>query len=183
MKILLTSLLLFTIPLIVNAWNDCPYGYVNSPYPGHCARYVDSDNDQICDHSQSPLGERTQEQPSSSKLEVNQPLNYYFWQIVILTLLFYAFTQYLILLSKETKIKWINGVTKQRVRRFLNYLLLISFLLSMITGLFRLFHIFGWIEVHPKWLYWHVEFSIIFTVLALVHILERWRDFFNRFKK
>jgi hypothetical protein len=35
------------------AWDDCPLGLVNDPYPGACPRYVDTNNDGICDHSQS----------------------------------------------------------------------------------------------------------------------------------
>lgn len=34
------------------AWNDCPLGEVNDPYPGKCALYTDTDNDGICDYSQ-----------------------------------------------------------------------------------------------------------------------------------
>ena len=36
-------------------WNDCPYGKVNDTYPGDCGRYVDTDGDGICDHSQPHL--------------------------------------------------------------------------------------------------------------------------------
>ena len=31
---------------------DCPFGKINCEFPGDCGRYVDSDNDKICDHSQ-----------------------------------------------------------------------------------------------------------------------------------
>jgi len=34
------------------AWDDCPFGKENDPYPGDCSRYIDTDNDGICDHSQ-----------------------------------------------------------------------------------------------------------------------------------
>ena len=40
------------IPGTVFAWDDCPKGLVDDPYPGECARYIDTDNDGICDHSQ-----------------------------------------------------------------------------------------------------------------------------------
>ncbi len=40
------------IPKTVFAWDDCPKGLVNDPYPGECPRYVDTDDDGICDHSQ-----------------------------------------------------------------------------------------------------------------------------------
>ncbi len=38
--------------LEVGAWNDCPKGMVNDPYPGECSRYVDTDGNDICDHSE-----------------------------------------------------------------------------------------------------------------------------------
>jgi len=34
------------------AWDDCPLGMTNDPYPGACRRYVDTNNDGTCDHSQ-----------------------------------------------------------------------------------------------------------------------------------
>jgi len=33
-------------------WNDCPYGLTNDSAPGKCGRYIDTDNDGVCDHSQ-----------------------------------------------------------------------------------------------------------------------------------
>ena len=32
--------------------SDCPHGEVNCEYPGNCARYVDTNNNDICDHSE-----------------------------------------------------------------------------------------------------------------------------------
>lgn len=34
------------------AWDDCPLGEVNDTAPGDCARYVDTDSNDICDHSE-----------------------------------------------------------------------------------------------------------------------------------
>jgi hypothetical protein len=51
-KIIFSLLLLISIPTITSAWDDCPYGEVNCPYPGDCNRYIDTDNDKICDRSQ-----------------------------------------------------------------------------------------------------------------------------------
>jgi hypothetical protein len=35
------------------AWDDCPRGEVDCVYPGECSRYVDTNGDGICDHSQA----------------------------------------------------------------------------------------------------------------------------------
>jgi hypothetical protein len=43
----------FAYPSTALAWDNCPKGLVNDPYPGECRRYVDTNNDGICDLSQS----------------------------------------------------------------------------------------------------------------------------------
>jgi len=48
-------------PVPVYAWDDCPRGEVNDPYPGECARYIDTDNNGICDHSELAPEDRVEE--------------------------------------------------------------------------------------------------------------------------
>jgi len=52
----ITALCLLGFALPVLAWDDCPLGLVDDPYPGACRRYVDTNGDGICDHSQSDPG-------------------------------------------------------------------------------------------------------------------------------
>jgi len=40
------------------AWGDCPFGQVNDTYPGDCGRYVDTDRDGVCDHSETAPSDR-----------------------------------------------------------------------------------------------------------------------------
>ncbi|HNT29760.1 MAG TPA: hypothetical protein PKL83_02300 [bacterium] len=40
------------------AWDDCPFGLENDPYPGDCARYIDTDGNGICDLSEPAPEER-----------------------------------------------------------------------------------------------------------------------------
>lgn len=49
----------FALPATALAWDDCPKGWVNDPYPGACRRYVDTNNDGICDLSQPKPTEST----------------------------------------------------------------------------------------------------------------------------
>ena len=47
--------LAFVLILMLNlsfAWDDCPFGRVNCTYPGECGRYIDTNNNGICDHSE-----------------------------------------------------------------------------------------------------------------------------------
>jgi len=36
----------------IYAWDNCPFGLEDDPYPGECKRYIDTDGDGICDLSQ-----------------------------------------------------------------------------------------------------------------------------------
>jgi hypothetical protein len=49
------------------AWDDCVKGMVDDPYPGECARYIDTDDDGICDHSQLAPEDR---EMNDQKIEV-----------------------------------------------------------------------------------------------------------------
>ncbi|KKS31340.1 hypothetical protein A2380_02820 [candidate division WWE3 bacterium RIFOXYB1_FULL_43_24] len=59
---ILTTLGIFIITTgrtAIYAWDDCPKGTVNDPYPGDCVRYIDTDNNGICDHSEPAPEKRT----------------------------------------------------------------------------------------------------------------------------
>ncbi len=57
------TLFAFTSALVLPsdalAWDNCPKGLVNDPYPGACHRYVDTNEDGICDLSQPKPSETT----------------------------------------------------------------------------------------------------------------------------
>jgi len=51
-RVVLIFLLVIISSTTAFAWDDCPKGLVDDPYPGECSKYIDTDNDGICDHSQ-----------------------------------------------------------------------------------------------------------------------------------
>ena len=51
-KIIFVLLLFIMLPANALAWDDCPRDEIDCPYPGDCNKYVDTDNDKICDRSQ-----------------------------------------------------------------------------------------------------------------------------------
>jgi len=51
-KIIFVLLLLALVPSSALAWDDCLHNEIDCSYPGDCVRYIDTDNDEICDHSQ-----------------------------------------------------------------------------------------------------------------------------------
>ena len=55
-KIIFTLMLLSIIPATVLAWDDCPQGEVFCE--GKCGLFIDTDNDGICDRSQSAPEDR-----------------------------------------------------------------------------------------------------------------------------
>jgi len=64
----MSLLFIFSLrPLPVYAWDACPKGLINDPYPGDCARYIDTDNNGICDHSEPAPEDRV---PDNSTKEV-----------------------------------------------------------------------------------------------------------------
>lgn len=52
MKYLLIITVFFLLNVGLNAWEDCPYDIVDCT--GLCGSFVDSNEDGLCDHSQSP---------------------------------------------------------------------------------------------------------------------------------
>lgn len=65
----------FLTPGTTFAWDDCPKGLVNDPYPGECVRYIDTDNDGICDHSQpAPEDRETSTQSADAESDNSQKL-------------------------------------------------------------------------------------------------------------
>jgi hypothetical protein len=61
---------IFTIMLIsptLSAWDNCPFGIENDAYPRDCGRYIDTNNDGICDQSQpNPSTSQSQESEEST---------------------------------------------------------------------------------------------------------------------
>ena len=59
--VVITIILLVYLSINAVAWNDCPFGLVDEPYPGTCPRYIDTNIDGICDHSQSEFTEEIED--------------------------------------------------------------------------------------------------------------------------
>jgi len=55
--IIIFTLIAFS-SISIYAWDNCPYGLEDDPYPGECKRYIDTDGDGICDRSQSAPEDR-----------------------------------------------------------------------------------------------------------------------------
>jgi len=56
----------------VYAWDDCPKGLVNDEYPGICPRYIDTDENGICDHSEPAPEDRAEYQNPAEMTDQKQ---------------------------------------------------------------------------------------------------------------
>lgn len=181
-KIIFALLLSILIPATTLAWDDCPHGEIDCPAPGDCNRYVDTDNDGICDHSQPAPEDRNIEttniQVANDKnLITNNKQNtmtYHLIPISLFLIIFYAITRILV---KKKNISVVNH------KKIWNVLLLISFLISGILGIVLIIEInFGTKFLLPfNILFWHVEIGIAMFIICMLHIIERWNYFKNLF--
>jgi hypothetical protein len=176
---ILLAVLIIVIPIISSmalAWNDCPFGLINDPFPGLCSRYIDTDGDCICDRSQLASEERLQFQENTDVSTTNQQsivtTKYFFIPIAVCMILIYSLS---LLLSKKKKI------TVSTHRKIWNVLLLITFLVTGILGLLLVFRVSFSLAVPylSTLLYLHVEFGIAMTMISIFHIVWHW----NYFKK
>lgn len=182
-KIIFSLLLLILSPATVLAWDDCPYGEVDCPHPGDCNRYIDIDSDEICDHSQPAPEDRnieianiqTTEDESLITNNKQSAMTYHLIPISLFLILLYFITH---ILSK----KKIISVVKHR--KIWNFLLLISFLLSGVSGILLVIKInFGiTIPLPPNILFLHVETGIAMFVISIFHTFWHWAYFKNMFK-
>lgn len=168
-------ILLVLIPVTTLAWNDCPYSKIDCPSPGECNRYVDTDNDKICDRSQVTPENRNIEITSIQEINNKQnKMTYHLIPISLILILLYFITH---ILSKKKIISIIDH------KKVWNVLLLITFLISGILGIILIIEInFGTRFLLPfNLLFWHVEIGITMFIICMLHIIERWNYFKNMF--
>lgn len=178
--IIKASLIAFLLlPSDILAWEDCPFGLINDPYPGECVCYIDTDNDGICDLSQSaPLDRGILNIPYEIKYknEIKTKFDVYnFLPISLILIFFYALGSFLV------KMKVISLVNH---RKIWNILLLITFLISGVLGILFMIRLnFGWEITLPfNILFWHIETGIAMTFISIFHIIWHWPYFKKLFK-
>jgi len=74
-------------------WDDCPNEQVDCEYPGDCGKYIDTNKDSICDHSQPSVQEtqiKAEEQEETISAQLGK--SYYFLPVVVITTILYLIT-------------------------------------------------------------------------------------------
>ena len=157
------------------AWLDCPFGKINDPYPGSCFRYVDTNNNKICDHSEPAPAAQSPGKPATSQPATSKPINSFFFWLLFLTLSFYFLHWYLVYkTSLNKKFKWLNQLS---FRFFWNVILLISFLITGVSGLVLFFGV-----VNKTLVSWHNYSGLIFVIVGFFHLLNHLAYFKNILK-
>ncbi len=192
-KIIFALLVFILIPVTVLAWDDCAKGEVLCE--GKCELFVDTDNDEICDHSQpapenrdvNVLNAKTEEEihglisgkdlktKTASESDNNKNKRVYH----LLPILLFLIVLYIIshVLSKKKIISIVNH------RKIWNVLLLVTFLISGILGILSVIRINFGIAIPLPFniLFWHVEIGIAMFIICIFHIIEHWYYFKNLF--
>lgn len=169
--------MVFLLPSLALALVQCPYGLENDPYPGNCGRYIDSNADFICDHSQPEI-EFSSGQPTASATP-NRGKNY---NLILISAIVFPLYFTTFLLSKFRIIKLITH------RKIWNVILLFSFLVVGSLGILLVMRIsFGLnLNLPFNMLFWHVEAGIVMSMVAIFHILwhlSYFRSLFRHQKK
>ena len=214
----IVSILMVFSSISIYAWDNCPFGFEDDPYPGECKRYIDTDGDGICDLSQ-PAPEDRDTNISLNEENVNENIidnnkyseetdkkamggffvaeaasteitvsdspspperkslpDYNFFEIFLISLLIYFGGK---LLARKLEI------SSCKEKKFWNVFLLISFIGSAGTGMILVFiRDYDWFRsINFNFLFWHVEFSIIMTLLGIFHALWHLKYYLSIFKK
>ena len=191
-------------------WNSCPRGRTNCAYPGACHSYIDTNNDAICDRSQSgpqsstttdsvqadaSVSTTTAENSNDTGTAANNSQSY-------LSEIGndiassgtstnksskYNFLTIMSGLIIAYAITWILSTAKKikqvTHRRIWNIVLGAAGLVSAILGMLLLLNLdLGLNIILPfNMLYWHVEAGIALGIIAIFHIGWHWRYFTRLF--
>jgi hypothetical protein len=163
------------------AWLDCPYQRRNDPYPGLCNLYVDSNQNQICDHSEPSPSSSISVAPAAKAMK-DRP----FWGTVsdlqgVSLLIFLSATIYFIhwYLSNKTNLgKRCGFFAPAGFKYFWNLMLLLTFVPTGILGLLLAMEIKSVALAS-----WHKDLGIIFVTIGFIHFISRFRYFKDSWKR
>ncbi|HPW90554.1 MAG TPA: hypothetical protein PLJ40_03995 [Paludibacteraceae bacterium] len=127
---------------------------------GECGRMIDEDGDGFCDHG----GLSTPE---------TETTNYLLIELISATLVLYGAS---VLLVKRKCYK------KATHRKIWNYILLVTFLVSALLGLWLVILLNYDIETdfYTSYLTWHVDFGIAMSIVGIIHFLWHWNYYFGK---
>jgi len=156
---------LIALPLAAPA-QPCPAGQQGDPYPGRCGAYQDADRDSLCDLTKSAVGAGEVDSlyiTSTSALPARGPRYH---------LLEFALVVALLAVATEVALARRRALTL-RLQALWNWLLLLSFLLSALSGLYFAIPIADRPRTTLNISLWHTEASILFIAVGIYHAVRR----------
>jgi hypothetical protein len=193
-------------------WNSCPKGKVNDAYPGDCRDYIDTNNDRVCDRSQSAPQATASATTTTSSALVNSSVtsgttggtaSASTGSLIAGDTSIVAETDnaaapgnsssyYLIPilagLIAAYGLTWILSAKKVfktlTHRKIWNVILLVACLVSALLGIVLTLNLdFDTNITLPfNMLFWHVEAGIALSVIAIFHVVWHWRYFAKMLK-
>ena len=76
-KILILIMILFSFVGYAQ-WDDCPYGEIDEEFPGTCGKYIDTNSDDLCDHSQTNPTINSVSSDTSNQEQIAKEVHYDF---------------------------------------------------------------------------------------------------------
>ena len=176
-------ILLANLSINASAWDDCPFGLVDEKYPGTCPRYIDTNKDGICDHSQLDPTEEIDDYNTGSQIVVQQESGFNNIKFPVMLLISFIIIFGLVVLGKY--FRKINRLSVIKEKLIWNILLLIFFLPSAITGVILLLTTNLGIlrELGLSLLQVHDITSLFFMWISAYHIIWHTRYYLKVTKK
>jgi hypothetical protein len=166
------------------AWDECPFGIEDDPQPGLCSRYVDTNGDGICDHSQSEPAEANPDESSQGQTQTQVTSSRQCYEnknVMIMIISFFIILGGGVLLKIFTK-KQIISKTKDKI--IWNILLLIFFFPSAITGILLVLMVEFPVlrEISLNFIELHSYNSVFFMWISGYHIIWHTRCYTKNIK-
>lgn len=150
-------LTLFTQPAFGIA--KCPFGRVNDPAPGQCSLYIDENNNDLCDRSET--SEQPEERGDSRSIQTGQT-NLISWWAIFMPSALYFLHWFLVKIFKDKPLFSPAGL-----KYIWNVILLLLFIPGGIFGL-----LLGLGIKTPFLVYWHIQGGAAFLIIAFIHMLN-----------
>ncbi len=183
---------LMTSPTLL-AWDNCPFGIINDEYPGDCGRYLDTNNDGICDQSQpNPATSQNQEVENNETSTTEEQLlreetitekSILTNKNIIILITSFLITALGIITTKILTKKQLLSTMKEKI--LWNILLLIFFMPSAITGVLLILMVdFPPLrEISINFIELHSYTSFFFMWISGYHILWHTTYYIKGMKK
>ncbi len=139
---------------------SCPMGARNDPHPGQCGAYQDTNQDSICDLSQ----ELTASPAPAASAEGAAFPDYNVWKIMLAVLALALATELF---------QWRVSGLAFRLQTAWNWVLLLSFFLCAVTGLFWVVPPASRPSTGLNLLFWHTEAGLVFIAAGSYHAVRR----------